>query len=234
MIGAILDFLTDPAHWRGPDGLARQLLLHTYYCLISVGLAALIAVPLGLYIGHTGRGSVIVVGACNAMRGLPTLGLVTMLVLIFGLGEGPAIAALVILAVPAVLSGTYAGVRSVPGETVDAAKGMGMTPFQRLWRVEVPNATPLLMGGIRSAMLQVVATAAVAAYVNLGGLGTVLLIGVKTNEYERTAAAAILIALLAVALDLMLAALTKWLVPRGLALAAENARVGPGTNRRVR
>ncbi|WP_188991279.1 ABC transporter permease [Saccharopolyspora thermophila] len=220
MIDEIVIWLTDPAHWTGPGGLLAQTLRHLYYCVLSVTVAALIAVPLGVYIGHTGRGSVVVVGLSNAMRALPTLGLVTLLVLGFGLGEAPALAGLVVLAVPAILSGAYAGVRNAPADAVDAARGVGMTSAQRLWQVELPTALPLVLGGVRSAMLQVVATAAVAAYVGLGGLGRILLDGLKISDYAQMASAAIAIAVLAVLLDLVLAGATRLLVPRGLVLAA--------------
>ncbi|MFC7341045.1 ABC transporter permease [Saccharopolyspora griseoalba] len=220
MIGEILTWLGDPAHWTGPGGVLVQTFRHLYYCVLSVAAAGLIALPLGIYIGHTGRGAVLVVGLGNAMRALPTLGLVTLLVLGFGIGVAPALAGLVILAIPAVLSGTYAGVRNAPPDAVDAARGMGMTPRQVLWQVELPTALPLVLGGIRSAMLQVVATAAVAAYVGLGGLGRILLDGLKVSDYAQMASAAIVIAVLAVLLDLVLAGLTRLLVPRGLQLAA--------------
>ncbi len=219
MIPELLAWLTDPANWQGAEGIPAQLLWHLYYSVVSVGFAALIAIPLGLFIGHTGRGGVFVIGVANAMRALPTLGLVTLLVLVFGLGQVPALSPLVVLAIPAILSGTYVGVRSVPAEAVDAARGMGMTPAQRLWQVELPNALPLIMGGSRSAMLQVVATAAVVAYVSLGGLGRILLSGLA-GEYEQMAVAALLIALLAVVLDGVLAALSRWVVPRGLVLTS--------------
>ncbi|WP_184729082.1 ABC transporter permease [Saccharopolyspora phatthalungensis] len=220
MIGELITWLTDPAHWTGPSGILAQTLLHLYYCVFSVVVASAVAVPLGVYIGHTGRGAVFVVGISNAMRALPTLGLVTLLVLWFGLGTGPALAGLVILAIPAILSGTYAGIRNAPADAVDAAKGMGMTSAQRLWQVELPTALPLVFGGVRSAMLQVVATAAVAAYVGLGGLGRILLDGLKISDYAQMASAAIVIAVLAVLLDLVLAGATRLLVPRGLVLAA--------------
>lgn len=229
MIADLVSWLTAPEHWRGPDGIPVQMLLHLYYCLVSVALASVIAVPLGLYIGHTARGSVLVIGISNAMRALPTLGLVTSLVLLFGLGEAPALAGLIILAIPAVLSGTFAGVHNVPADVVDAANGMGMTGRQRLWQVELPNALPLLLGGVRSAMLQVVATAAVAAYVGLGGLGRLLLDGLKIRDYAQMAAAAIMIALLAVLLDLALARVSRWVVPRGLRLTAAPPHGGKKT-----
>ncbi|GAB3684739.1 ABC transporter permease subunit [Saccharopolyspora tripterygii] len=216
----LIAWLGDPAHWSGPEGIPAQTLLHLYYCVLSVLVAALVAIPLGVYIGHTGRGSVLVVGFSNAMRALPTLGVVTLLVLGFGLGVAPALAGLVILAIPAILSGAYAGVRNAPADAVDAARGMGMRPIQVLWQVELPTALPLVLGGIRSAMLQVVATAAVAAYVGLGGLGRILLDGLKVSDYAQMASAAVIIAVLAVVLDLALAGLTRLVVPRGLVMAA--------------
>ena len=226
MIQELIAWLTDPANWSGSDGIPAQTLVHLYYCVLSVAVASAIAVPLGVYIGHTGRGAVLVVGASNAMRALPTLGVVTLLVLFFGLGEAPAIAGLVILAIPAIVSGAYAGITNAPADAVDAAKGMGMTSLQRLWQVELPNALPLLFGGVRSAMLQVVATAAVAAYVGLGGLGRILLDGLKISDYAQMAGAAIMIGLLAVVLDVVLAAASRGLVPRGLALASRKRRNG--------
>lgn len=236
MISEVIAWLSDPANWQGPGGVPAQTLLYLYYCVVSVGVACLVAVPLGLYIGHTGRGRVLAVSGANAMRALPTLGLVTLLVSVFGLGEVPALTPLVILAVPSILAGTYAGVQNVPVDAVDAAKGMGMTPLQRLWQVELPNALPLIMGGVRNAMLQVVATTAVVAYVSMGGLGQILLDGLN-GRYEQMAVAAVCIALLAVCVDLALAGLSRLIVSRGLALAAGDAqkpvaRRSPARNRR--
>ena len=127
--------------------------------------------PIGLIIGHLRKGDVVVVGLVNALRSLPTLGLLTFLVLLLGLGLIPPILALVILGIPPVLAGTYAGIANVDRTVVDAARAMGMTEWQVLSRVEVPNALPLILGGLRNATLQIIATATVAAYVNLGGLG---------------------------------------------------------------
>ncbi|SFD73637.1 osmoprotectant transport system permease protein [Actinopolyspora alba] len=232
MITDIAAWLLDPSNWTGDEGVLRQAWLHLLYCLFAVCAAALFAVPLGLYIGHTGRGSVFVVGFSNAMRALPTLGLVTGLAVLFR--GSVALAALVVLAFPAVLSGTYAGVRAVPSQAVDAAKGMGMTSKQRLWQVELPNALTLLMGGVRNAMLQVMATTAVAAYVGLGGLGQLLIEGQTIGRYDQMASAAILIALLAVLVDLALAGLTWLLVPRGVTLTAANTGARPRGRRKQR
>ncbi|ASU77690.1 ABC transporter permease [Actinopolyspora erythraea] len=232
MISEIAAWLLDPANWTGGEGVLRQSWLHLLYCVFAVCAAAVLAVPLGLYIGHTGRGSVLVVGFSNAVRALPTLGLVTGLAMLYQ--GSAALAALVVLAFPAVLSGTYAGVNAVPADAVDAARGMGMSSAQRLWQVELPNALPLLMGGVRNAMLQVMATTAIAAYVGLGGLGKLLIEGQAIRHYDQMASAAILIALLAVLVDLALAGLTRSLVPRGVMLVVAETGAGPRGRREQR
>lgn len=216
VLDELITWLDNPDHWFSSTGLLVQCLLHLYYCVVSVLAAAIIAVPVGLWIGHSGRGVVSVVVVGNSIRALPTLGLVTLFVLLAGIGVLPTLAALVLLAIPPVLSGAVAGVQSVPAEVRDAAKGMGMTPAQQLWQVELPNAAPLLFGGARTAMLQVVATASVAAYVGLGGLGEVLLEGIKIYDYGQTLAAALFVALLAVLLDGVLAWFSRLLTPKGI------------------
>ena len=126
-----------------------------------------------MFIGHTGRGTLLVVGLVNGLRALPTLGVLLLGVLLFGLGMGPPLVALMLLGMPSLLAGTYAGIANVEPTVVDAARAMGMTEAQVLLRVEVPNAMPLILGGLRNATLQVVATATVAAYASLGGLGPI-------------------------------------------------------------
>ncbi|SHG45006.1 ABC transporter permease [Streptoalloteichus hindustanus] len=222
-----LSWLFDPAHWSGTDGIPVRLLQHLRYTLVAALAATAVAVPLGLFVGHTGRGGVLVVGGSNAMRALPTLGLVTFLFLVLGSGEVSALVALTVLAVPPVLAGTYAGIQDTDAGVVDAARGMGMTGWQRLWRVELPNALPLLLGGVRNAVLQVVATTAVAAYVGLGGLGRFLLDGLRAFDYPKMVAGAVLVAALAMVLDLLLALLQRAVVPRGLRLAARGRGRGP-------
>ncbi|MBP2474519.1 osmoprotectant transport system permease protein [Crossiella equi] len=231
MIQQLIEWLSNPEHWQGPDGLPTRLGQHLYYTLIAVFGAAAIGIPLGLFVGHTGRGGVVLVGASNAMRALPTLGLVTFLFLLGGGSQVSTLIALIVLAVPPILAGTYAGVQDTDAGVVDAARGMGMTGWQRLWQVEVPNALPLLLGGLRNAMLQVVATAAVAAYVGLGGLGRVLLDGMRIYDYPKVVAGAFAVALLAVVLDLLLAGVQRIVVPRGLRVAARAAAIARGATR---
>jgi osmoprotectant transport system permease protein len=215
----VLAWFTDSAHWRGPAGIPVRVAEHMYYTAVAVLIASAIAVPVGLLVGHTARGGVALVGLANAMRALPTLGLLTFLFLLMRSQALAALAALVVLAVPPVLAGSYAGVRSVETGVVDAAQGMGMTSAQRLWQVELPGALPLLLGGVRSAVLQVVATTTVAAYVGLGGLGRLLLDGLNSADYPQMAAGALVIGGLALLLDALLAGIARLVVPAGVRLA---------------
>jgi osmoprotectant transport system permease protein len=215
----VVGWFADAGNWAGSDGMLLRLGEHLWITLRVVLVACLVAVPLGLAVGHTGCGGVGLVGLANAMRALPTLGLVTFLFLLYPSGELSTLIALVVLAVPPVLAGTYAGVQSIEPQVLDAARGMGMTGLQRLVQAELPGSLPLLVGGVRSAVLQVVATTVVAAYVGVGGLGDPLLVGLAIRDYTQVVAVAILTAALAVMLDLLLAAVQRMVVPRGLRLA---------------
>ncbi|MBB5912440.1 osmoprotectant transport system permease protein [Nocardia transvalensis] len=198
-------YLTDGANWGGPAGIDHRLLEHLWYSFLTVALSAVIAVPIGLLIGHTRRGSALVVGFANAMRALPTLGLLTFVVLLLGLGLLPPLLALITVGIPPLLAGAYAGIANVDPDVVDASRAMGMTESQVLLRVEVPNALPVLLTGLRSATLQVVATATIAAYVNLGGLGRYIFDGISLYKYDRVLVGALLVAVLALVLDAVLA-----------------------------
>ncbi|HSF26287.1 MAG TPA: ABC transporter permease [Actinomycetes bacterium] len=223
MIGSLVDWLTDPAHWSGADGIPARLVEHLEYSLLATVLALLIGVPAGLYIGHTGRGTFLVAGLANALRSLPTLGLLILAVLLLlprlsgDLGFViPSILVLVILAVPPLLTSTYAGVQSVDPAARDAAYGMGMRDGEVLRKVEVPCALPLMFSGLRSAVLQVIATATVAAYVSLGGLGRFVIDGLASRDYPQVLGGAVLVAALAVVVDLLLALVARLTVSRGL------------------
>ena len=215
VLDAIL-FILDPTNWLGTNGIAERLWQHLAYTGLSVGIALVIAVPLGLIIGHTGRGRRIVVVTTNAARALPTFGLLLFLVLIFGLGLWPLIVVLVIMAVPPILAGVYAGVESVDRQTVDAARAIGMTELQIVARVEVPLALPLFVGGLRSAVLQVVATATIAGYVAGGALGRYLIEGLAVRDYARTIVGALLVTALALLAEAILAIAQRLAVPRGV------------------
>lgn len=237
MIGEIIRWLTSGASWAGADGIGARLLEHIGYTLVVLFIAALVAVPVGLWIGHTGRGRWLVTAA-NALRAVPTLGLLFALTLVLLPrlpGDAaflvPSVIVLVLLAIPSILSGTYAGVESVPLAARDAARGIGMTGSQVLWRVEVPIALPLLISGLRAAVLQVVATATVAAYVGLGGLGRFLIDGLATQDYASTAGGALLVALLALALDAPFALLGRLVVSPGLTGRSRSLRPATDHNR---
>ncbi|WP_030437267.1 ABC transporter permease [Actinoplanes subtropicus] len=212
-----LSYLLDPSHWDFSDGSIPTLIVsHLWYVLLSLVIGTAIALPIGLWIGHTGRGSFLAINAGNAGRSLPTLGLLMLMVTLLGLGLTPVLIALTVLVIPPVLTSAYAGIRNLDHRVVDAAKGVGMRPWQVLTKVELPMALPVLMSGFRSAALQVVATATVAAAVGLNGLGRLLIDGLAVNDYSRVLAGAIVVAVLAVLLDLVLAQVQRWIVSPGL------------------
>jgi len=212
-----LSYLLDPAHWDFSDGSIPMLIVsHLWYVLLSLAIGTVVALPIGLWIGHTGRGSFLAINAGNAGRSLPTLGLLMLMVTLLGLGLTPVLIALTVLVIPPVLTSAYAGIRNLDHRVVDAAKGVGMRPWQVLTKVELPMALPVLMSGFRSAALQVVATATVAAAVGLNGLGRLLIDGLAVNDYSRVLAGAIVVAVLAVVLDLVLAQVQRWIVSPGL------------------
>jgi osmoprotectant transport system permease protein len=196
-----LAYLTTASNWFGPVGLGARVLEHLEYTAAAVVVSALIAVPVGLIVGHTGRGTLVVVSLVNALRALPTLGVLLLAVLLWGLGLVPPIVALMLLGIPPLLAGTYAGIAAVDRTVVDAARAMGMTELRVLLRVEVPNALPLIVGGLRTATLQVVATATVAAYASLGGLGRYLIDGIKVRQFHIALVGALMVAALALILD---------------------------------
>ena len=222
-MGVVFDFLGKSANWSGSEGVPARVLEHLQYTFLALAFVCLIALPLGLFVGHTGRGSVAIAGTANALRALPDFGLLVYVVLLIS-GKLPAklayllpsVLVLVILGIPAVLSATYAGIQNVDPAARDAAKGMGMTGSQVLWRVEVPNALPLVLSGIRSSMLQVVATATIAAYVSLGGLGRFILDGQAQRDYAQMAAGAVLVGVLAIVLDLAVAGIQRLVVSPGV------------------
>lgn len=196
-----LAWIADPDNLYGDSGVLARSWEQIWYTLLAVLLASLIAIPLGYLVGHTGRGRGLVVASSGAARALPTLGVVTLLGLVFGIGLLAPMVALVLLAVPSVLAGAYAGVEAIDPRTVDAARAMGMSEWQVLTRVEMPLGLPLLIGGLRSATLQVVATATLAAYVGAGGLGRFLFFGLKTQDYPQMLAAALLVMVIALILE---------------------------------
>jgi osmoprotectant transport system permease protein len=215
----VIDFFTNPDNWSGPDGIPTRLLEHLEFSGISLLLAMLIALPLGLWIGHTGKGALFAILSANAARALPTLGLLVLIVLLMGVGTiVPVLIPLVALAVPPILVNTYEGIRNVDPDLRDAAYGMGLRGGQVLGRVLVPTALPLIMLGLRVAAIQVVSTATVAAYVGLGGLGRFIVDGLALQEYDQLMAGALLVSLLAIVTEVSFAALERATVPAGMRL----------------
>jgi len=210
-------WLADPKHWAGSTGIPVRLAEHLQYTGLVMLIATAIAVPIGLYVGHTGRGRVAVVALAGALRALPTLGLLTLFVLLAGIGLMPPVWALVILTVPPLLAGTYAGISSVDRDVVDAARAMGMTELQVLFRAEFPNALPVMFGGFRTGVLQVIATVSVVAYINLGGLGRYLFDGLVLSDFPQMLGGSLLIAVLAIAVDLVLVLFQRLFLSRGAA-----------------
>lgn len=191
-----------------PLPIQDRLLEHLLYTALAVVIAALIALPLGFYIGHTGKGRQFVIGFTGAMRALPTLGVLFFLTMVLGsVVTGSSgifwgtIVALVILAIPSILAGAYAGLESVSRPVIDAARAVGMTEMQILTRVEIPLALPLVIGGLRAGTLQVIATAVIASYAGLGGLGRIISSGIGLNDYDRILGGAILVTVFALVVD---------------------------------
>ncbi|GAA2096010.1 ABC transporter permease [Microlunatus panaciterrae] len=206
-------FLENPENWPGPNGIWARVVEHLIFTGLSVVVAALIAIPLGILIGHTGRGNFLVIGVSNAARAIPTLGLLVLVVTLLSTGTWPVVACLVVLAIPAILTATAAGIQNADREAVHAARALGMTPGQVVSKVEWPLALPLVISGLRSATLQVVATATVAAFVSSGGLGRLLINGQRLQDYPQMFAGAVLVAALAIVLDVVLGAI-GWAVGR--------------------
>ncbi|MEO6955789.1 MAG: ABC transporter permease [Antricoccus sp.] len=212
------NYLFDGAHWHfdKPGSIPNLILQHLGYTFVSVLIAMAIALPLGAYIGHTNKGAFLAINIANAGRALPTFGLVTLLVTLIGLGTLPVVIALVVLSIPPILANTYAGLRAVEPGAVDAARGMGMRPARVLLGVEVPMAMPLIMAGLRSAVLQVVATATIAAYVGGGGIGRLLIDGLSIGDYSRVVAGAVVVAVLAIVLEVLMTLLERAIVSPGV------------------
>lgn len=204
-----LAWIGDGAHWGGPAGIDTRILEHLWITFAAVGIAAVLAVPLGVLIGHTGRGRLVVVALAGAVRAVPTLGLLTLLGLWLGIGVEAPLLALVALGFPSLLAGAYAGIEAADRAAVDAARAVGFSEWQLILRVELPLGADVLIGGLRAATLQVVATTTLAAYISDNGLGRYLFEGPKTRDYPQMLAGALLVAALALLLDVALGALQR-------------------------
>jgi osmoprotectant transport system permease protein len=210
------DWVTQSSNWHGSGSIPQQILAHLGYSILPLLIATLIGIPAGVAIGHTRRGAVLVVNLANSWRAIPTLGLLILLAVYLGFSLLTWLVPLVVLAIPPILVNTYEGVAGVDPDVLDAAKGAGMTSWQQVARVEVPIALPLILVGLRTATIFVVATATIAAYIGLGGLGRFIIDGLASNQYGPVAGGALLVVLLAVIVLAFFAGLSRLVVPAGL------------------
>ena len=216
-----IQWLVDGAHWSGYDGIPTRLWEHVQLAVIALAIASLIAIPLGLVVGHTRRGAFATTTIANIGRAIPSFAVLSLVYVIvikvsprLAFGFLPTIVALVLLAFPVILINTFVGIQQVDADTVEAARGMGLSGRQVLFDVEVPMAAPLILTGLRLAAVLIVATAGLAAYIGGGGLGRYVVDGVALQEIDRLIAGSILIAALAIATDLLFSALARVLSPR--------------------
>lgn len=227
-VGQAIRWLNDPLNWTNPGGILDRLGEHLYISAAAVALGCLVAWPLGLWLGHVGRGGGLVVLISNLTLAIPTLALLTILPLTFlGFGRPPVIVALAVFAVPPLLANAYTGVRQADPEARDAARGMGLSGGQLLRRVELPLAVPYLAAGFRTAAVQVIATAALAFFVNGGGLGQIIAAGFGLDISVgggQILAGGLLVALLALLVEGVLAVVERAVTPRPLRRTQAAAR----------
>lgn len=213
-----LAYLTDPGSWSGPSGLGARVAQHLGYSAIAVAATALIAVPLGLWVGHTKRGASLVVSVAGALRALPALGMITYLSVTLPKGVTvpiiPATIALMLLGTAPLLAGIVAAFDSVPRDVVLSARAAGYSERQILTRVELPLGAPVIIGGLRSCVAQVLATTTVVAYIGLGGLGRLLIDGLAVQDYSRMVAGALAVTALALIVDLTFATIQRLAQPK--------------------
>ena len=230
-MGDIIAFFTDPAKWEGTSGIPNRMLEHLVISGLAILFATLIALPIGLYIGHTNRGSGLAINLANIGRAIPSYAMMVIPLPLtlslapvlgydpgFGLTFLPIFLAMTFLAIPPLLVGTYAGLRSVDRDLIEAGRGMGLRERQILGRIEIPIASSIIVGGFRTATLQVIATATIGAILGGGGLGRFIFDGLNQGLAGRTSiyAGAIMVAALAIGVDIVLALLQQRLTPRAL------------------
>jgi osmoprotectant transport system permease protein len=217
----VLHWLTDPANWTGPTGIPERVAQHLWMSFLAMVIAALIAIPVGLWVGHRRRFERLAVWVAYIGRAIPSFAvLVIVFILMVNLipsiafGTGPTVVALVLLAIPSMLVNTYVGIQGVDADIVEAARGMGLRERQVLFGLEGPLAAPLIMAGVRVAALQVVATATLAALIGGGGLGRFIVDGFAQQDNPMLISGAILVAGLALLTEGALYLVERWVRPR--------------------
>ncbi|HYM49721.1 MAG TPA: ABC transporter permease [Candidatus Limnocylindrales bacterium] len=208
----------DGAHWHGTDGVPNRLSEHLLMSGVSVLAAAIVALPIGIGLGHRGRGGFVAINVSNVGRAIPSFGLLVIALQVFGIGAKPAFVALFALAIPPMMTNSYVGITQVDPDVREAARGMGMRERAILFRVEIPLALPLIMAGLRTSAVQVVATATLAALVAWGGLGRYIVDGLAQRDFVQVFCGAVLVAVLSIIVELALAGLQRLALPRGLRL----------------
>ena len=219
LLGEVIGWLTDSVNWSGPSGIPTRIYEHLQMSVQAVALGSLIALPVGLAIGHTRRFEFLAVSVGNIGRALPSFGIVALAYAATinwpgNIGFWPTFIALVFLTIPPVLTNTYVGVKGVDPDTLESARGMGLSQSQVLRRIEVPLGAPLIVAGLRTAAVQVVATATLGAFTGWGGLGRFIVDGFATGDDAQIAGGAILVALLAILTEVVMAGLQRIAQPR--------------------
>lgn len=233
-LAEVVRWFLDPAHWHSTAGIPNRLLEHLEMSAAAAAVAALIALPIGLTLGHFGRGGPLAINVSNIGRALPSFAILVIAVQLVGIGALPAFLALVALAIPPMVTNSFVGMRDVDRELRDAARGLGMRELRVLTRVELPNALPVVMAGVRTAGVQVVATATLAALVGWGGLGRFIVDGFSERDFVQLFAGALLVAGLSGAAELALGLLQRAFTPAGLrSAAARERRLAPAAASRL-
>jgi osmoprotectant transport system permease protein len=231
--GEVVTWFTTAEHWRGDFGVPHRLFEHAAMSTAAVVAAVVLALPVGIWLGHRGRGGAVAINLANVGRALPSLAILALFQQAFGrrgwpgFGARPAFVALVALAVPPLVTNAYVAMRGVDRDVVEAARGMGMREGELLWRVELPIALPLVLAGVRTAAVQVVATATLAAVTAWGGLGRYIFDGFGQRDNAQILAGAILVGLLALVTELGLSAVQRAVVSDGLRPEQRRRRMAP-------
>lgn len=211
----LVDYITSADNWHGSAGILHRLQEHLTLTGVSMAIAIAIALPLGLALGHIGRGGTLAINVTNVGRAVPTFAVLTLLTLSpVGIGNRSTVIALVLFALPPLVTNSYVGLREVDREVRDAARGMGMSGWQLFRRVELPLGMPLIMAGVRIAAVQVVATATIAALVGAGGLGRLITDGLSAHNQGELLTGAVVVALLAFVVELLLALIQRGVDPQ--------------------
>lgn len=215
----ILNYIMDPHHH-----FIRSTLEYLQICSISIALAIVIGIILGIAVSRSAIAGFMAVNMSGFLRAIPVLAFLIAALPLLGTGDPPAIVALIVLGIPPILLNTYTGIREIDPATIDAARGMGMTIWQILTRIQIPLVLPVLAAGIRTAAVQIIATATLAAYIGAGGYGVYITDGVATFNNTEILVGAIPVTLLAIIIEILMSWLQHVLTPRGLRIETETKK----------